>query len=207
MKIRNLLRSRALLLLVLTLVLALGGWYVYSRQDKPASQPVVNATDSAGIFSFSYPDDWTIEPYVWEDCCGALDEEPDWSSVSEPITLHSDENKNVTVTLLTEKYGDFWESYEALKASVQEDFFATILFDGLREDGHQALFARVDYLGPPDAKVESFTDHRYYFDNGGSVLKVEFREKYHHDWYPDRELDNSQYKAGFDLIANSIKFL
>jgi hypothetical protein len=171
----------------------------------------IAATDSAGIFSFEYPEDWTVEPYVWEDCChyDTQKSEPDWSKKSKPITLHPHKDKNVEVTINTDKYGDYWKSYEDLKAFVDEDYFAKILFEGKREDSHSALFARVDYLGPPDAKVESFTDNRYYFDNGDSVLRVEFREKYHHDWPDDAarpDVDNTEYLSEFEHIAKSIKF-
>lgn len=191
------------------------GWQVYSRQDafdesshEPAAQ-YIKTTDSAQIFSYSYPDHWQIEPYVWEDCCGEIEPEPDWTKVSKPITLSHKYDTKVKITIITDKYGDLWESFVALKTSVREDFYAKVLYEGTRPDGHEALFSRVDYLGPSDAKVESFTDHRYYFHNGDNVLRVEFREKYHHDW-PDEEtgpdIDNTRYLSDFEHIANSISF-
>ncbi len=203
------------LALVLVVVLAgVAGWLAFT-QNKTAdhsdeSLAYVSATDSAGQFSFEYPDDWTIKPYVWDACCEGSGEEPDWSKQSKPITLSPSDNADVDITITMENYGDFWDSYEALRGSVQEDYFANILFDGTRDDGHKALFSRVDYLGPPDAKVESFTDHRYYFDNGNTVLKVEFREKYHHDWPDDEtgpDIDNTRYLPAFEHIAQSIKLL
>ncbi len=203
-------------LLVVLVLVAIGaaGYYTYKKQQTPKvvtpAVTYIKATDSAKTFSFSYPDNWQIKPYVWEDCCGPLDPEPDWSKVSKPITLYPAADENITITLNMEEYDVFWESYNALLASVKEDYFAKILFEGKRADGHEALFSRVDYLGPPDAKVESFTDHRYYFDNDTSVLKVDFREKYHHDWPDDEtgpDIDNSQYVPDFDHIANSVKFL
>lgn len=211
--------SIAFLSVVLVIVVAVGSvaYFVYQRQNNlpevanvPTTQ-YMEDTDSTGSFSFSYPENWQIEPYVWEDCCGGPPKtEPDWSKETKPITLHPTGNNSVTVSMVMEKYGSYWDSYKALEASIKEDYFAKILFEGQREDGHKALFVQVDYLGPPDAKVESFTDHRYYFDNGEFVLKVEFREKYHHDW-PDEEtgpdINNTAYLLDFEHIANSIKFL
>lgn len=207
------------LVIVIVGLVGVVSWFVYDRQatteNTEYSQKEVvqniEVTDSSSTFSFKHPDNWEIEPYEWTNCCdGPEVVEPDWTKVSKPITLHPAIDENVVVTVFMENYGGFWESYDALKASVDEDYFATIIFEGRREDGHEALFSRVDYLGPPDAKVESFTDHRYYFDNGNAVLKVEFREKYHHDWDDDAErpdIDNTKYLSDFESIANSIKFL
>lgn len=167
----------------------------------------ITATDSTDTFSFSYPDTWGIEPYVWDPCCGTpLPAEPDWTKTQKPLALHPRDNQEASVTISRQLYGDYWLSYEDVVSRVKEDYFATILFEGMVDDTHKGLFARVDYLGPPDAKVESFTDHRYYYDLGDSVLSVEFREKYHHDWYPEQELDYSAYLSDFDAIVNSIRF-
>lgn len=178
-----------------------------------ASQKYITATDSTKHFTYEYPDDWAIEPYEWEDCCeGTPEKEPNWDKETKPITLYPKKDKQVLVTINAVKYqkgeGSF-ESFDDVKAFVKEDYFAKILFEGKRVDGHEALFARVDYLGPPDAKVESFTDHRYYFDDGKQYLVVEFREKYHHDWPDDEtgpDINNTKYKNDFEHIANSIKF-
>lgn len=206
-------------MLVLAVVVIIGGigYYVFSKKPEPKQQPAPTVqykqeTDSTQSFGYSYPENWMIEPYVWEDCCGGPpDTEPDWSKESKPITLHPSDNSEVDVTITSNKYDEYtYSSYESLTASVKEDYFAKILFDGTRDDGHKALFTKVDYLGPPDAKVESFTDHRYYFDNGDTYLVVQFREKYHHDWPDDEaggpDIDNSKYLADFEHIAKSIKF-
>ncbi len=203
--------------LVLVAILTTVGWTVYQRQvdnQKPArtAAPTVqyqNADDSTKTFAYSLPSNWEEDPYVWEDCCGPVDPEPDWSKESKPITLHPKNDKNVTITIKRFPYDktDDWTSYEALKAKVKEDYFAKVLFEGKRPDNHQALFTKVDYLGPPDAKVESFTDHRYYYDEGKSVVMIEFREKYHHDWpgsAPD--INNTKYLSDFKHIASSVKF-
>ena len=200
---------------VLAGLIGAAGWFIYDKQTAMPENTQVpaayaSATDSTGRFSYEYPTDWTIEPYNWEESYGGpLREEPDWSKQSKPIKLYPSENKNAAVTITMEDYGIYWASYDDLKARVNEDYFAKILFDGIRDDGHKALFSRVDYLGPPDAKVESFTDHRYYFDNGTSVLKIEFREKYHHDWPDDEtgpDINHSQYLADFEHIAKSVRF-
>lgn len=193
---------------VLTIVL---GLVIYRMNPSEEAIKYISTTDSAGIFSYEYPEVWTHKPHDWDACCNwdLNDDEPDWSKVSKPITLHPLDDEEAIVTITQEEYGSFWESYEALREYVDEDYFAEILFDSIRDDGHRALFARVDYLGPPDAKVESFTDHRYYFDNGDSVVRVEFREKYHHDWPDDEmgpDIDRSRYLADFEHIAQSIKF-
>ncbi len=193
-----------ILIVVVTLILISVSLFAY----KNLRREYITATDSTGSFSYKYPDDWVIEPYAWVDCCeGPANTEPDWNKQSKPITLHPADDNKVIVTINSDKYGDIWKSFKELKASVKEDYFAKILFEGKRIDGHEALFSRVDYLGPPDAKVESFTDHRYYFDNEKSVVRVEFREKYHHDWSPENEIDYGKYKNDFEHIANSIKFL
>ena len=201
-------KPSTLLIVVVTLILISVSLFAY----KNLRRDYISATDSAGTFSYEYPDNWAIEPYVWQYAGdGIPPKEPDWSKESKPITLYPIADRNVTISINQSKYGIYdWKSYDALKASVKEDYFAKILFDGKRPDGHDALFSRVDYLGPPDAKVESFTDHRYYFDNNKSVVSVEFREKYHHDWPDDEtgpDIDNSKYKSDFEHIANSIKFL
>lgn len=198
--------KKRLIVLASIFVAIAAAWAVYGILVRD----YVDATDSTGTISYKYPENWALETYIWENCCsGPPKSEPNWSQESKPITLHPVEDKTVKVTIVAEKYGDYWKSYDELKNSVKEDYFANILFDGVREDGHMALFTRVDYLGPPDAKVESFTDHRYYFDNGTTVLRVEFREKYHHDW-PDEEtgpdIDNTKFLSDFEQIAESIKF-
>lgn len=166
------------------------------------------ANDSTGEINFEYPEDWVTQEYKWKNCChGPEKKEPNWQKVTQPIVLSPAENDEVTVSISEEKYGDYWKSFKALREDVDEDYFATVLFDGMREDGHEALFVRVDYIGPPDANVESFTDHRYYFDKHDSVLMVEFREKYHHDWPDDEmgpDIDNTEYLDEFERIANSI---
>ncbi len=196
-------------LAVMIVFLAVIGWV----SIKVLAQKYVTTTDSTGHFSYKYPEDWTLEPYKWVDCCeGPSKTEPDWTKESKPIILYPNADKEAKVTIEFNDYsGDYvWTSYDGLKKNVKDDYFAKILFDGTRDDGHKALFSRVDYLGPPDAKVESFTDHRYYFDdNDKRVLRVEFREKYHHDW-PDDEMppdtDNSRFLADYEYIAKSIKF-
>ena len=204
-----------LIIIVVIGLVGAAGWLVYDRQstkentENSQSSIVQNvkATDSASNFSFEYPENWQIEPYVWDSGWKADQIEPDWTKETQPITLYPSENKDVLVTIYSSLYDIYYASYSDLTAKVKEDYFAKILFEGQRDDGHKALFARVDYLGPPDAKVESFTDHRYYFDNGLQYLLVDFREKYHHDWYPENDIDFSQFTEDFKHIANSVKFL
>lgn len=214
--------SLTLLLAFIVAVIVVGiGIYVF-RQQNPALENstkvnFVNASDSSGSFNYHYPDNWVIKSYDWAEHGGSIGQkEPDWTKETQPITLISKENKAVTINIIEESYEYYGpnrsdgKSFDDLIAYVKEDNFAKTLFNGTREDGHKALFTRVDYLGPPDAKVESFTDHRYYFDNGKSLIRVDFREKYHHDW-PDEEtgpdIDNSKYLSDFEHIAKSIKFL
>ncbi len=208
------------IILVVFVAIAVIGFTSYRVYDnsinRPDSQNIpttkyIKDTDSTKTFSFEYPESWKIVPYVWEDCCNESPKsEPDWIVESKPITLQSIENEKVMISIAMNEYTiGSWASFNDLRASVKEDYFAKILFDGTRDDGHKALFSRVDYLGPPDAKVESFTDHRYYYDNDKTLLSINFREKYHHDW-PDNEaapdINNSQYLADFEHIAKSIKF-
>lgn len=201
----------ALIVVVIIALVGLMGWKIYDSQsaDEPKVTEVQysNVTDTSESFSFAYPDTWVMKPYEpWEPCCGDVPE-PDWTKEPRPITLHPKDNEQAVVKIVADKYGDFWASFEDVRSRVKEDYFAKVLFEGKKEHGRDALFSRVDYLGPPDAKVESFTDHRYYFDLGTSLLRVDFREKYHHDWHPDRELDDSRYTADFERIAGSIKLL
>lgn len=219
--------SASIGLIILLVIAFMGGigWYV-ARHNKPEQSETntnkvnyVEATDSAKTFSFSYPQTWTIKPYEWVssgDEGGPAKPEPDWTKETKPITLAAPNNKEVNIEIRMESYEYYGEnrddgkSFDDLLAFVKEDHFAKILFEGEKEDGHKALFTRVDYLGPPDAKVESFTDHRYYFDNGNTVLRVEFREKYHHDWPDDEkgpDINNSRYLPDFEHVVNSIKFI
>ncbi len=211
------------MLIAILVIALLGAGFVFVSQrqnkesgDDSAIQNVTyaEATDTAKSFTFSYPSNWEMQPYdEWAIGGDNLTEEqmkePDWTKVSRPIGLQLVGNDKVTIGITMNEYGDYWTSYEDVKAKVAEDYFAKTLFEGTREDGHEALFTRVDYLGPPDAKVESFTDHRYYFDNDKYVLSIDFREKYHHDW-PDNEtgpdIDNSAYLQDFEYIAKSVKF-
>lgn len=189
---------------IIALLIGLTAWYlIISNSDKN-----ISATDSAGLYSYEYPENWVVKPYIWTSCCeGPEFAEPDWSVESKPITLSPVNNEDVVINISMQKYGDYWESFDAIKASVEEDYFAETIFLGKREDGHDAIFSKVSYLGPPDAKVESFTDYRYFFDNSASVLSIEFREKYHHDWYLVNNIDYTIYTSDAVQIANSIKFL
>ncbi len=202
-----------LLIVFLLIFVGSAGAYVYQKKVNDKSESTVltpqdnKASDSTGNFTYSYPENWVSVPYEWDYCCGDLTEEqPDWNVQSKPITLQPSDNQNVVVTINHTEYSeDWWSSFAELEASVKEDYFANILYDG-EVNGHKVLFTRVDYLGPPDAKVESFTDHRYYYDNGDKYIAIEFRENYHHDWYPENELDYSMYLSNFEKIANSIIF-
>jgi type II secretory pathway pseudopilin PulG len=211
-------------ILITVLVIALlgtGFFFVSQRQDKKNKDAAevqkvtyVSASDTANSFTFSYPSNWEMQPYEeWGIGGDNLTEEqmkePDWTKVSRPISLQLIGNDKVTIDITMNEYGVNWSSFEEVKTMVAEDYFAKTLFEGTREDGHEALFTRVDYLGPPDAKVESFTDHRYYFNNDKYVLSIDFREKYHHDWPDDEmgpDIDNSPYLKDFEYIANSVKF-
>lgn len=210
-----------LLLVIIVGLIGATGWYVYDTQNtknsetSDAATTYLQETDSTKSFSYKYPDSWEIKPYVWENCCeGPENTEPDWSKVTQPITLSPKSDPTVQVLLNFSEFNEYVsdseiEDFEGFKAEIKEDFFATVLFEG-RRGGVDALFVRVDYLGPPDAKVESFTDHRYYYAPGSGVLSIDFREKYHHDWPDDEmgpDIDNTKYLADFELIANSISFI
>lgn len=172
-----------LLVAVLTITAVCGaGYYVWNQNKDEATTDTVSTQntmvyieklDSTNAFKYNYSDNWEIQPFMWEDFGGSIGEvEPDWATVIQPITLYPSDDMEVLVTIVSESYGDYYDSYLDLKTKVKEDYFASVLFEGTREDGHEALFAKVDYLGPPDAKVESFTDYRYYFDNGTNYVRI-----------------------------------
>lgn len=214
-----------LLFLLILCVIGGTGWLVYSRQDdkQPATttQLTRQTQDSSNTFRYAYPADWTLKPYVWENCCEGEKQEPDWSQVSQPITLlppgiqpaetFTEETAKVTLSYYKldgshgGRLGDA-TNYDEMITNISSDPFFEDTFERLFINGREALYHRTDYLGPPDAKVESFTDHHYYFINGDMLLEVYFLEKRHHDWHPDQERDNSQYKAEFEQIAHSISF-
>lgn len=193
-------------------------WYVNRPEQVPnAPQPIqIQASDSTKSFTFNYPDTWEIEPYEWVsngDEGGPAAPEPDWTIESKPITLRNRSNNKATISIRFAEVNNGFggrerdaTSYDELIKNIQDDYFFTNTFTRITINGNEALYDREDYLGPPDAKVESHVSYYYYFIKDSKMLVVNFVEKYHHDWAPENDFNHSEFTQDFDQIAKTINF-
>jgi len=210
-------------LLILILVIAAGFVFTQRNSDNvdEAGQTTVennittvNATDSTGALSYSYPSSWTIPEYVWDDCCsGPPKAEPDWKEVSQPITLKpANEHENVKVSFTFNPTGTEATSYEPFKSIDEMWADRTIdqfnIHERISINGADVLHTVTDFVGP--AEVEAYKDHYYTFFKNGTVATVYFREHYRHNWNNEGTNGQTNYKASehlddFEAIVKSIE--
>jgi Tfp pilus assembly protein PilV len=205
----------ALLVLVVVGLVGFIGWYVWnnnkSAQPKTNSASnnlsavtTVSATDTAKTFSYSYPSNWSVQKYVWTDCCESTTvAQPDWAKVPQPIKLK--ENKT-TVDAAISITGD-----NTGANSVDKEYNNRIIdqfntYTELKLNGYDALYHVTDFVGPSSA--EKYKDVEYLLVDGNKSVQVMFEERYSNSTLNgSSDFNASNLAPDFTKIVNSVKFL
>lgn len=201
----------AIILLVIG-TLGVAGWQVFQRQDaskmdlpKQESQTtkIVEATDSSQSFTYAYPENWSLQKYIWSDCCeGPQKTEPDWSKQTQPITL-KEQSAPLAAAITVDGFGP--NAIDRAYESRTQDQFNT--YTKLKINGYDALYHVKDFVGPSSA--EKYKDHEYIISNADATksVRLQFRERYSNSTINgESDFDASDLVADFELIAKSIKF-
>lgn len=218
----------ALVVLVVVVVAVAGfaAWQVYmsghksdvNKQTAPTQHkaatitpapvvPTKGLTDSSGTFSFKYPENWTIQKYVYSTCCeGEAAPEPDWTKTPQPIKLTL---PNMHVGATVSVSGDNTGALTIEKAQKERTADKFNTFEKLKINGYDALYNKTDFTGP--ANVEAYIDHYYLVQNGKNSVEFKFRQKYRHDWNNKDDggktnFDASAYLAAFKQLVSSVTF-
>ncbi|MCA9324076.1 hypothetical protein KC992_03145 [Candidatus Saccharibacteria bacterium] len=174
----------------------------------PNNQTVETQTallqDSTKSFSVEYPKSWKLLDYVWEDCCeGETKTEPDWTKITQPITLNPEPEEN-KITVQIEAVNDGSITLEDLKANQTDDQFN--FYEEQVIGDYTAYYHKLDFVGPSDA--EKYLVHTYYVINGKETVTFSFRERYSNTTTDgESDFDGAAYVVDFIKLVKSIKFL
>lgn len=160
--------------------------------DTSASSKTKEYTDTAKLYSVTYPDNWipkTIEPLNDKQVTpGVLSSGVTFaypnSIGASGVVISAGNTNTFTKSILT-----FWDDS---KYVVQTKMV----------NGYSTKYTRVEFKND----IESYTEENYLVSKGDYYALVTFREKYHRE-SPVEDWDASKAKPGFETILNSIKFL
>lgn len=170
-------------------------------------------TDTAGLFSFSYPTDWTLSHPVegGHDSDGInpigetdyqKNEKEGWKNFSRPVELRVPGKEAELFANVTVRREDSC-SLESKKPAT--DHFHTQT--DLNINGTPVLYDYLDFVGP--AEAEKYKDHTYTFakelDGDSICIVFSFRENISNSTI-DLKVDNSQYLSSFEYIVSTMKF-
>jgi hypothetical protein len=202
-----------MVLMLVIAVIGLAGWLVTERQSTDTADTAknsiptkksVNASDSTKSFSYSYPSNWTLQKYVWQDCCdGPQKAEPDWTKQAQPITLKENANP-IDAAIKIDDFGP--NAIEREYSSRTMDRFNT--YTKLKVNGYDALYHVTDFVGPSEA--EKYKDNEYIISNteGTKSVRLQFRERYRNSTTGGKnDFDASSLMPDFQKVAHSVKFL
>lgn len=150
-------------------------------------------TDSAGVFSLTYP--VSLQLRLSEDCC----EGPpaDWTKESRPFELFPLEEAGIKSRLwasigTAEEIQNYRQNWTDNGHPVEQ---VTI-------NGYQAEKARKVFKGD----AEEYADTEYIISHEGKAIFLSYREYHHHDM-SGTNYDATDYKDDYESVINSIKFL
>lgn len=169
---------------------------IYSSNSKPTN---VTFVDSTKLYSLQYPSSWKLQL----EQPGGEGTAPDWSKESRgadfvpPNTpANSGNAADVSVSVL-----DATTANSTIASSKQDKFHSV---QNLTINGNKTVYDKLVFTGPSDA--ERYTDDYYYVFHGDKVVRLNFREKYYHN-YPYENWSDTKNLPGFNSIVQSIKFL
>jgi len=190
-----------LLAVIVAGALAGASWYLVQHSDskkQPTTKQTIKTklyTDSAKLYSLSYPETWTAK--VAGDCCEG--EPKDYTKISRSVTFFPSNKADV-------------HGYGITVDADRTDALARLIEKGWADNkhtpkdqsihGYDARYVMVNFNGD----AENYIDHNYLLTHNGASIFLSFREKYYHqypaaDWSAAGDLD------AFQDILNSIKFL
>lgn len=182
------------------------GIYLYINRPTSTAAPAAASalrtyTDTAKLYTLSYPAGWTLR-YDLVGGTEGLAPVQDWAHVSRGYTLTNlyapKGSQGVSVHV------DQGDIVPAIIAGTTQGLDRFHTLQKLRINGYEAYYDKVDYVGPSAA--EKYTDHYYRIVSGNILITLAFREKYYHN-YPYDKWDDGQDLAAFQAIAHSVKFL
>ncbi|HJQ08357.1 MAG TPA: PsbP-related protein [Candidatus Saccharimonadales bacterium] len=191
-----------LLVLVVVGLLVGAGWYFIRNDSKElkssTAEQVVEMkpyTDSAKLYSLSYPSTWTVKEAG--DCCEG--EPKDYTKASRSVTIIPSNKAEI------HGYGVNVQadSTESLAKNIEQHWN-----DNKHEpepktiNGYSARYVKVTFSGD----AENYIDHNYLITHNGANVFVTFREKYYHQ-YPAEDWSASQDMHTFNKVLNSVTFL
>lgn len=198
----------SLMVVILALIGLVGCYMLYAQKDAnkalapgdststtspQASQTTKKYTDTAKVYSLSYPSAWKVE-YMPGGGEGAT---PDWAKTSEMVKFvppGAPDDNGVTVQA---------DTTGALEQQVKQSQSGQVghpldqLINGYNVKPVNTVF---------DGDAESYTDDGYLFTHNDAAVYITFREKYHHnspaaDWNAEAQL------PAVKAIVNSVIFL
>jgi hypothetical protein len=201
----------ALVLLIVLMAVGFAGWQIYSKQDtsdqnisKQSTQTVttLSAADSSKTFTYAYPSNWSLQKYIWTQCCeGSAQTEPDWTKQTQPITL-KEKSSSLDAVIRIDDFGPNAVQREYDSRTV--DKFNT--YTKLKVNGYDALMHVTDFVGPSNA--EKYKDHEYVIVSGNKSVRLQFRERYSNSTLNgENDFNASALAPDFEKVARSIKFL
>lgn len=189
------------------------GWLFYRQQDAAnketaqqtkQAQTMVYGQDSTKSFSYSYPSNWSLQKYVWQDCCdGPQKTEPDWSKQPQPITL-KEKSSPLDAAIRIDEFGP--NAIDREYSSRTEDQFNT--YTKLKVNSYDALHHVTDFVGPSAA--EKYKDHEYIISSpdGKKSVRLQFRESYSNSTIQgENDFNASALLPDFEKIVRSVTFL
>lgn len=200
----------ALALIVIVLICG-AGWYALKKQNDSstvtknnthkAATESVSLSDSSKMFSFQYPDTWTLVPYVMPGHDGPAEPEPDWSKTPQPITLRNQKNKYAEIRITG--YNDTATTIDKEIASITKDRFNT--HSKVTINNYAAIKHVLDFVGPSNA--EKYKDITYTILDSNKKVTFQFRERYSNATLNgERDFNASNVTLDFEHMVNSIKF-
>ena len=191
------------LVLVVTSLFVGATWYFIQRNEskKPTSSTAGHSTemksytDSAKLYSLSYPTAWTVKEAA--DCC---DGEPkDYTKASRSVTIVPPAKVDVHgygVNIQADKTDSLVKAIEQhWKDNNHQPELKTI-------GGYSAKYVKIAFNG----EAENYIDHNYLITHDGVSVFITFREKYYHQ-YPAEDWSAVKDMDAFNEILSSIKFL
>jgi len=192
-----------LLALIVVGIVAGAGWYLVHRNNSktPSSSTTKQAiemksyTDSAKLYSLSYPGTWSAKEAG--DCCEG--EAKDYTKVSRSVTI--------TPAHKTDIHG-----YGVNVQADRTELLAKTIEQGWKDNkhvpeprsinGYKAEYVKVSFNGD----AENYVDHNYLITHNDSSVYITFREKYYHQ-YPAADWSAAQDMSAFRKILDSVRFL
>jgi len=195
------------LIVVLVALLGFAAWYVikaggktkddYGASGSPSSLATQKYTDTAKLYSLSYPVVWKVSyPAYAKDGGDADIAEPDWTKTSRPVTITpAIGQKDNSVLIQTG-----CEAFSIAKVKARADKFHTQTEATI--SGYRTIHDELNFKGD----AETYLDDTYALEHDGHCIYLTYRVRHHHPM-SGTDFDDSKNRPGFEAIVQSIRFL